>query len=103
MAKAKRTSLRILAIPVAIVLACVCFLWADRETGASSLLMLSHDVAQARERVDNARLERESLVHEIRLLRDDVYTIESHARRDLGMVRRGERILRWPMTGQESP
>lgn len=101
MAKSKRASYRILAVPIAIVLACVCFLWADRETGASSLLVLSHDVAQARGRVVSAMAERESLVREIRLLRDDVYTIESHARRELGMVRRGERVLRWPMDGQE--
>ena len=61
------------------------------------MLALSHDVSQARARVHDAREEREALVHEIRLLRDDVYTIESHARRELGMVRPGERVLRWPV------
>ena len=99
MARARKPSAglrRLWAVPVAIVLACICFLWADRDTGASSLLVLSHDVSAARDRVEQARAERESLVREIRQLRDDVFTIEDHARRELGMVRPGERVLRWP-------
>ena len=82
-------------VPGAIFLICLGALWTDRETGAVTLLSLSRDVAQARERVEQARVEREFLVREIRLLRDDAFTIESHARRELGMVRPGERVLRW--------
>ena len=87
---------RFWAVPVAIVLAGICFLWADRDTGVSALLLLSRDVSAARDRGQRARAERESLVREIRQLRDDIFTIEDHARRELGMVRPGERVLRWP-------
>ena len=84
-------------LPLLMVSACALALWADREMGAGSLMALSRDVGQARERVAEAQAEKESIVREIRLLRDDVYTIESYARRELGMVRPGERVLRWPV------
>jgi cell division protein FtsB len=68
----------------------------DRDTGLGALIELLGRVARAESGLAAARAERAALVQEVRSLRADPLAVERVAREQLGMVREGEVVLRFP-------
>ncbi|NRA03551.1 MAG: septum formation initiator family protein [Myxococcales bacterium] len=85
----------ILLAPLAVLLATVLWLGADRETGLGAMLDLRGEVRQAQARVGDLVRERTALLQRVRALRSDPLTLEREARVKLGMARPGEVIVRW--------
>ena len=74
------------------------------ESGLLATLTANRDYSRLAERLEELRRENDRLREEVRLLREDPTTIEEIARRDLGMIRPGERlfIVREPEPVDES-
>jgi cell division protein FtsB len=82
-------------VPLAAAVAALATLLLDRETGFPAMLELRAQVAAASAGVGELRETREGLLAEIEGLRRDAFSIEGRARSHLGMVRPGERVLRF--------
>ena len=81
--------------PALALLATAATLVMDRETGILPMLKLADRVRQATERVLTLEAERARLIAQVRGLRSDPLHIESVARRQLGMVRPHELVMRF--------
>ncbi len=68
----------------------------DGETGLVPLVRLMREADGARDRLAALQQERARLRREVRDLRSDPRAIEAAAREQLGMVRSGELVIRWP-------
>ena len=103
MARRKRGSLRPLAgvalAPLLALVAAGAILAADRETGLLPLARIRDAVEARRSHVRDLELERTQLTRQIRRLRSDPFAIEQAAREELGMLRPGELVVRWPEAG----
>jgi cell division protein FtsB len=91
----RRKGLWIGLAPLCGVLAALTTLILDDATGLFPLLDLRRQVAGAEERLRGLERERDRLGAEIGALRSDPLAVESFARRELGMVRPGEIVVRW--------
>ena len=63
------------------------------------LLELHRTVAESRQQIEALEQERDALRQRIRALRSDPLAVETAAREQLGMLRPGERVLRWDPDG----
>jgi cell division protein FtsB len=96
----QRRGLWIGLAPLCGVLAALATLILDGETGLFPLLELRKQVAGAEGRLIDLQGERDRLIGEISALRSDPFAVETFARRELGMVRPGEVVIRW---GEHAP
>ncbi len=88
----------LLASAVALVLA-LASLSLDQERGVGLLRELWAAVQSQEVQGEELREERRRLRQEIRALRGDSLAVETVAREALGMVRPGERVMRWSPEG----
>lgn len=86
---------RLWIAPLLVVLAAVATLLLDRETGVLPLLELRAEAERVGVQVSDLRAERDRLRGRVVALQGDPLEIEALAREQLGMVRPGERVLRW--------
>jgi cell division protein FtsB len=81
--------------PVLALLAAAAVLFLDRERGLGELRDLAGRVANAETRVRELERERVELRMRARGLRADPFEVETVARESLGMLRPGERVVRF--------
>ena len=67
----------------------------DRDTGLFPLLDARQQVRDAEAGVHATEVERRRLLVRVEALRSDPFAVETEARRKLGMLRDGERVIRW--------
>ena len=67
----------------------------DRDTGLLPLLDARQQVRDAEAGVQATGAERRRLLRRVEALRSDPFAVEAEARRKLGMLREGERVIRW--------
>lgn len=94
-AMSKRQWRVILLGPALALVAAAATLAVDRETGILPVLQLLEQVRRADARVEALVAERGQLIRRVRGLRSDSFQIEAVARRELGMVRPGEVVIRF--------
>jgi cell division protein FtsB len=85
----------LIAGPVLALLAAGAVLWLDGERGFGELLELQGRVASAEARVRELEREKIELRMRARGLRADPLEVETVARESLGMLRPGERVVRF--------
>lgn len=90
-----QSPLGLLLGPAIALSAAAVVLLADADTGALPLARLQEQVREARAQVADLEGERKRLVVDIQSLRKDPLAVETVARRQLGMVRPGEIVVRW--------
>ena len=67
----------------------------DRDTGLFPLLDARQQVRDAEAGAQATGAERRRLLRRVEALRSDPFAVEVEARRKLGMLRDGERVIRW--------
>jgi cell division protein FtsB len=82
-------------LPIGAALWALGLLLLDAENGLSSFFAIRHDVTEAQRELAALVAERDALASEVQALQVDAFEIERRAREDLGMLRPGERMLRW--------
>ncbi len=70
-------------------------LLSDRDTGLFPLLVARQQVRDAEAGAQATGAERRRLLRRVEALRSDPFAVEAEARRKLGMLREGERVIRW--------
>ena len=70
-------------------------LLSDRDTGLVPLLEARRQVGDAEAGAQATEVERRRLLRRVEALRSDPFAVEAEARRKLGMLRDGERVIRW--------
>ena len=98
----KRHWRAVLLGPTLALVAAVVTLAVDRETGILPMLQLLDQVQRAEGRIEALVAERGQLIRRVRGLRSDSFQIEAVARRELGMVRPGEVVIRFGSDGAET-
>ncbi len=88
--------LTVLLAPALSLLAASAILVTDRQTGLLALARLGEEVSATRDELYAMRRERARLTGQIRRLRAQPLAIETAAREQLGMLRPGELVVRWP-------
>jgi len=63
------------------------------EKGVLALMRAKHELRVLEQSVDAARLENQRMLEQARRYREDPATIEELARRDLGLIRPGEKLF----------
>ena len=91
-----RSGLALISGPLVALVACAVVLVSDGDTGLVPLARLRDQVDLLRERAQALERERRALLADVRALRRDAEAVEAVAREDLGMVRPGELVIRWP-------
>ena len=95
MTRLLQSPLVLLLGPAVALAAAVVVLLADTETGVLALAEIRGQVRDAGHEVAELKRERNRLVLQIQRLRQDPLAVETVARRQLGMVRPGEIVVRW--------
>ena len=91
-----RSGLGVALAPLLVVAAAGATLITDQEAGLLALARLSDGVEGVRQDVRELEQERAELTVRIGRLRGEPFAIEAVAREQLGMVRPGELVVRWP-------
>ncbi len=91
-----RSTLGVALVPLLALAAAGATLITDQRAGLLALVRLAEDVEGVRQHVRELEQERGELTVRIGRLRREPFAIEAVAREQLGMVRPGELVVRWP-------